>query len=120
MGWAWAWVGYWCPTHAATCPNGTESTGVLIDPWGRGSRAWCVAHELGHAAGLMHREVYKPEQCSLMAYDPMLHADCPANGARLTRADCDAIQARAQRWQTAPPEVRVIWDATPRSPGTAR
>jgi len=45
----------------------------------------------------------------------MLHADCPANGARLTRADCAAIEARARTWQTPPTEVRVVWDATPRS-----
>jgi hypothetical protein len=89
---------------------------VLIDPWGRGSRAWCVAHELGHAAGLVHREVFRPEQCSLMSYDPMLHADCPANGARLTGADCAAITARATRWQTPPTEVRVVWDAAEKRP----
>jgi hypothetical protein len=30
-----------------------------------------------------------------MAYDEMLHVDCPNNGARLTQSDCDAILLRA-------------------------
>jgi hypothetical protein len=85
--WSYTWVGYW-----TGYPSGT---GELLDPWGRTSRGWVVAHELGHAAGLSHREVNRPEDCSLMAYDSMLHADCPANGERLTQADCDRILQRA-------------------------
>jgi hypothetical protein len=121
MGWAWAWLGYWCPTWDPGCANGTASSGVLLDPWGRISRTWCVAHELGHAAGLFHREVFKPEECSLMAYESMLHTDCPSNGSRLTVPDCAAIQARARVWQTPPPaEIPVIWQAKPRPPQISR
>jgi hypothetical protein len=115
MGWAWTWVGYWCPTAEPSCANGTQSSGVLIDPWGRGSRAWVVAHELGHAAGLPHREVFAASECSLMAYDNMLHVACPNNGERLTQGDCDAILSRARIWQT-PGDGHVAWEAPPRPP----
>ena len=117
MGWAWSWLGYWCPIYQPGCANGTSSSGVLIDPWGRSSSNWCVAHELGHAAGLVHRDVFKPEDCSLMAYDSMLYASCPYNDSRLTRADCDAIQARARVWQTPPPaNADPVWEAKPLPP----
>jgi hypothetical protein len=85
--WAYAWVGYWTGYPSAT--------GTLLDPWGRSSGAWAVAHELGHAARLEHRDVLRPQDCSLMAYDEMLKADCPENGSRLTQLDCEAILRRA-------------------------
>lgn len=102
--WARAWVGYWCPPGELACPNGHHSAGVLLDPWGRGSAAWAVAHELGHAARLQHRVVTREADCSLMAYGDMLQGvTCPANGARLTQSDCDAIRRRALERPEVPP-----------------
>jgi hypothetical protein len=44
-----------------------------------------------------------------MAYDAMLvGVECPANGSRLTRADCDAILRRAGE-QPSPGTGRVQW-----------
>lgn len=116
--WAWAWVGYWCPTPQPTCPNGTSSAGYLLDPWGRGSRAWAVAHELGHAGRLEHRTVTREADCSLMAYGSMLQGvTCPANGARLTRSDCDGLLRRArERQEPAASPVPVRWVAPPAAP----
>jgi hypothetical protein len=94
--WAYAWVGYWCPTAQPTCANGTSSSGFLIDPWSRSSAPWAVAHELGHAARLGHREVLREADCSLMAYGDMIRVNCPANGQRLTQLDCDSILRRAK------------------------
>jgi hypothetical protein len=85
--WAYAWVGLWTGYPGAS--------GTLLDPWGRPSDAWAVAHELGHPARLEHRDVLQAQDCSLMAYDAMLQVDCPENGARLTQMDCDAIRRRA-------------------------
>jgi len=105
--WAYTWIGYW-----TGYPSGT---GTLLDPWGRSSSDWVVAHELGHAARLEHRDVLAPEQCSLMAYGDMLQVDCPGNQGRLTRADCDAILVRAAE-RPEPGTGRVQFLMPPRPP----
>jgi len=106
--WAYAWIGLW--------QDYPGTGGALLDPWGRPSRQWEVAHELGHAARLLHRTVTSETDCSLMAYDDMLlGVQCPMNGSRLTQADCDGILARA-REEPAPGDGHVEWLAPPIGP----
>jgi hypothetical protein len=106
--WAYTWIGLW------QAYPGTG--GALLDPWGRPSRQWAVAHELGHAARLSHRTVTREEDCSLMAYDSMLQGvQCPLNGMRLTQADCTEILRRA-REQPAPGNGQVHWLVPPQAP----
>jgi hypothetical protein len=102
---AYAWVGSWKPDSRNGRGGGTEG---LIDPWGRPG-AYVFIHELGHVAGLEHRVVTRPEQCSLMSYGPEMFPFsseqelCPRNGARFTADQCAAWVAKARAAKTPIP-----------------
>jgi hypothetical protein len=111
---AYAWVGSWRPDSSNGRGGGTEG---LIDPWGRPG-AYVFIHELGHVAGLSHRVVLRPEQCSLMSYGPEMfplsseEELCPMNGARFTADQCDVWveKARAASRTPLPPRTDVYRD----------
>ena len=112
---AYAWVGSWKPDSSNGRGGGTEG---LIDPWGRPG-AYVFVHELGHVAGLVHRVVTRPEQCSLMSYGremfPLASEEelCPANGARFTADQCALWVAKTRASKTpVPPRTDVYRDGS--------
>jgi len=110
---AYAWVGSWKPDSANGRGGGTAG---LIDAWGRPG-AYVFVHELGHVAGLVHRVVLRPEQCSSMSYGPEMfplateQELCPANGSRFTADQCEVWVSKARSARTPlPPRTDVYRD----------
>jgi hypothetical protein len=108
---AYGWVGSWKPDSKNGRGGGT---GGLIDAWGRPG-AYVFLHELGHVAGLVHRVVLRPEQCSLMSYGAQMFPQlserelCPHNGARFTSDQCDAWVAKARAARTRIPAREDVY-----------
>jgi hypothetical protein len=106
---AYAWVGSWKPDSSNGRGGGTEG---LIDPWGRPG-GYVFVHELGHVAGLVHRVVTRPEQCSLMSYGremfPFASEEelCPSNGSRFTADQCERLVAKARTESRTPLPLRT-------------
>jgi hypothetical protein len=110
---AYGWVGSWKPGVGNGRGGGSEG---LIDPWGRPG-SFVFLHELGHVAGLSHRVVRRPEECSLMSYGAEMFPRgsqqelCPENGVRFTADQCERWVAKARAARTRiPPREDVYRD----------